>query len=688
MAHAQLRVAVDIGGTFTDLQVMDTGTGRVWDHKTPSTPEDPSIGLIEGLTGAVAKAWRAMGDIGVILHGSTIATNAVLERRLPKGALITTQGFEDVLAIGRHMRSDVYALLAEPRPVLIPEARRFGVAERVRANGTIETAMDEGAVRALGTQLRDQGIQTVAVVFLHAFRTPDHEIRAAQILGELGLTVATSHETSPEIREYERASTTVLNALLKPVMSDYLARVEGRLQTAGIAAPLFLVQSNGGVATPDEAARLPVRLILSGPSGGAMAVAGRAAAHGLGNVVGVDMGGTSTDVSVVIDGRIEETQAGVIDGLPVRLPMIEIRTIGAGGGSLARLGGGLRVGPESAGARPGPACYGRGGTEPTVTDANLALGRIDPAAFLGGEMALDAAAARDAIGRLAADLGSDTDSTAAGILHIADAAMAGAVRLSLFEKGADPQDFTLMAFGGAGGLHACQIAEELDMSRVLFPAMASTLSARGILGSDLRHDLLIARLMLADSAALPDLTRIVGDLRADGTARLTRDGIPADEQRVEIAADARYRGQAYEITTPWELEGDHVDAAAMDRLCAAFHRLHQARYAHSAQDDAIEIVAVRARALGLTGSTPDAAEADTPAATTDTPAIPQTSTRAGWTPEGWAEIPCRPRDSIGKAPLSGPLIIEEAYSALWIGPGWAVRALGQGDLLAVNEAAK
>lgn len=675
---AALRVAVDIGGTFTDVQVYDPTTGRIWDHKTPSTPADPSIGLIDGLRGAAAAGGVAAERIGMILHGSTIATNAVLERRLPKGALVTTKGFEDVLAIGRHMRSDVYALKAEPRTVLIPPDRRFGVAERVRADGSIETPLDRDAVADIGRQLIDEGVETAAVLFLHGFRTPDHELQAAEILEAAGLTVATSFETSPEIREYERASTTVLNALLKPVMSAYLQRVEGRLRDAGLSAPLYLVQSNGGIATPEEAARLPVRLILSGPSGGAMAAAELARTHGLANVVGVDMGGTSTDVSVVRDGRIEETQAGEIDGLPVRLPMVEIRTIGAGGGSIARVsqGQGLRVGPESAGAAPGPACYGRGGTAPTTTDANLALGRIDPGGFLGGAMRLDRAAAVDAVGRVADALGQETDETANGIVRIANVAMASAVRLSLFEKGADPQDFTLAAFGGAGGLHACAIADELDIRQVLFPAMASTLSARGILGSGLRHDLVVARLMLAETAALPDLVEIVQTLRTEAVRRLDRDGVAPERRRIEIAADARYRGQAYEITTPWTL--DAVDAPALERLTNAFHALHRQRYAHSAPGEPVEIVTVRARALGLF---------DAVAATAAPPATSSTASETGraWVGDGWAEVPRRRRETIAD-PVAGPLIVEEAYASLWIAPGWTVRSDGA-DLIAVREGA-
>lgn len=669
MTH--LRAAVDIGGTFTDIQMLDKATGQIWDHKAPSTPYDPAVGLIDGLQGAVAKRGLGVDAIGMILHGSTIATNAVLERKLPKGGLITTKGFTDVLAIGRHMRTDIYALKAEPRTVLIPEAHRLGVTERIRADGSIEVGLDRDAVRRAGEALAADGVTTVAVMFLHSYQNPAHEIEAATILSGIpGLTVATSYETSPEMREFERASTTVLNALLKPVVSQYLERVEAALSGAGITAPLYLVQSNGGVATPSEAARLPVRLLLSGPSGGAMAVRGIAARHGLENAVGMDMGGTSTDICVLQNGRVEETAGGEVAGLPVRLPMIEIHTIGAGGGSIARsISGALRVGPESAGAAPGPACYLRGGTEPTVTDANLRLGLIDPSGFLGGGMALGAAEAAGAISSVAGLLSLDPTELASGVVAVANAAMADAVRLSLFRKGADPAAFTLMAFGGAGGLHACAVAENLNMDRVLFPAMASTLSARGILETDIRHDLTEARLMIADSAAAAVIGDILLRLATRGQALLDADGIEAPRREIHFAADMRYRGQAWEITTEWP-------AASPDTLSdvvGRFHSLHQQRYAHSSPSEPVEIVAIRARVIGLLDHVETSGEIES--------AVAQGSTRKLYHRGSWRDIPTLPRAALGDA-MSGPLIVEEAYSSLWIHEGWTARALHGGDILA------
>ena len=696
MAERTIRVAVDIGGTFTDIQVLDLATGRLADFKAPSTPKDPSIGLIRGITGAAARHGFALDQVGMILHGSTIATNAVLERKLPKGALLTTAGFEDVLEIGRHMRHNVYALKAEKRTVLIPRDRRVGVAERIRADGSVEVPLDPAEVTGIGRRLADQGVEAVAVSFLHGFRNPTNEQAAAEaLLAIAGLSVAISSETSPEVREFERTSTTVLNALLTPVISLYLGRVEAELARAGIAAPLYLVQSNGGLASPAETARLPARLLLSGPSGGAMAMTDLARRHGLADMVGIDMGGTSSDVSVVRGGRVEETAMGEIDGLPVRLPMVEIRTIGAGGGSLARVEGrGLRVGPESAGAVPGPASYGRGGVEPTVTDANLALGLIDADAFLGGEMALSVEAAEAALDRIAGPLGLDRETAAAGVLTVANAAMAGAVRLSLFEKGANPADFALVAFGGAGGLHACAIAEELEIG----PGDLSVrrLDALGARDPDLGSAprLSHSELMLAGPGAAARLTSIVGDLRARATALLHADDVAAGDRAIEIAADMRYRGQAFELTTPWTTvsadgppppsprpspqrgEGAQtsikVKEAAIAALIAAFHALHLERYAHAAEDDPVEIVTVRARALGRMSR--DLVLEAPPAM-----AAPGEMRRI-WR-DGWQKVPARRREAIA-GPVAGPALVVEDYSVLWIAPGWVLRPATSGDLIA------
>lgn len=669
---APIRVAVDIGGTFTDLQLLDEASGACWAFKTPTTPADPSKGLLEGLKGAAETFGFSLGDIGLVLHGTTIATNAVLERKLAKGALLTTHGFRDVLEIGRHLRKDIYGLKAEPRSLLIPRQHRHDVSERIRADGTVETALDEDRVRALARQMAADGIEAVAVCYLHAYRSFTHEQRTLEILREEapGLRVSLSHRVSPEMREFERTSTTVLNALLMPVVGAYLERIERRLADAGVNATLYLVQSNGGVTTPATAAEQPARLLLSGPSGGAMAMRQLAALTGEANLVGLDMGGTSTDIAVVRDGQTTVVTEGTIDGLPVRLPMIEIRTIGAGGGSIGYQdsGGGLRVGPESAGAEPGPACYGRGGERPAVTDANAVRGMFDPDFFLGGAMALHLDKAAAAVGTLASGLGIDTPRAAAGMVQVANAAMASAARLSLFEKGADPRDFVLVPFGGAAGLHAVGVAEELDMWRVLFPTDPGTLSARGILFADIAHDLAETRLLPTDAAALPVLREMAERLRAEGDAVLARDGVPPERRRLDLSADMRYRGQGYEMLVPWEGE---LDPAGLARAVSAFHALHLERYAHQDLQETPEIVTLRLVARGVL------AKADVGAGAEYT-----VGEAKGQRDVDGIATPIYARKAVGNTPLSGPMIIEEPYTTLWLPAGWRVRHIGAGNLLA------
>lgn len=669
---APIRVAVDIGGTFTDLQLLDEATGACWAFKTPTTPGDPSKGLLEGLKGAAETFGFALGDIGLVLHGTTIATNAVLERKLARGALLTTHGFRDVLEIGRHLRKDIYGLKAEPRSLLIPRQHRHDVSERIRTDGSVETPLDEDQVRSLARQLAADGIEAVAVCYLHAYRNFTHEQRTLEILQEEapGLRVSLSHRVSPEMREFERTSTTVLNALLMPVVGAYLERIERRLADAGVNATLYLVQSNGGVTTPATAAEQPARLLLSGPSGGAMAMRQLAALTGEPNLVGLDMGGTSTDIAVVRDGQTTVVTEGTIDGLPVRLPMIEIRTIGAGGGSIGYqdTGGGLRVGPESAGAEPGPACYGRGGERPAVTDANAVRGMFDPDFFLGGAMALHLDKAAAAVGTLASGLGIDTPRAAAGMVQVANAAMASAARLSLFEKGADPRDFVLVPFGGAAGLHAIGVAEELDMWRVLFPSDPGTLSARGILFADIAHDLAETRLLPAEANALPVLRQMAERLRAEGDAVLARDGVPPEQRRLDLSADMRYRGQGYEMLVPWDGE---LDPAGLAKAVAAFHALHLERYAHQDLAETPEIVTLRLIARGVLAK----AEVETGADYTVGEAKGQRDV------DGIA-TPIYAREAVGDTPLSGPMIIEEPYTTLWLPGGWTIRHIGAGNLLA------
>ena len=586
---APVRIAVDIGGTFTDLQIFDARTGAISSLKTPTTPEDPSIGLMTGIKAAAARDGFALDDIGYLLHGTTIATNAVLERKLPRGALVTTARFEDVVEIGRHYRRDIYALNPQVPPTLIPRDRRIGIAERIRADGSIEVPLTPAALQGLAARLDGLDVASVAVCLLNSYVNPEHESRIAEHLAKArpALKVSCSSALNAEIREYERTSTTVLNALLVPVIAGYLDKLARRMRAERCTPRLLLVQSNGGVCGTETAAVEPVRLLLSGPSGGSAACALLGQVLGEANIVGIDMGGTSFDVSVVRDGRVNLVAQGEIDRMPVRLPMVEIRTIGAGGGSIAKVrpGGRLTVGPESAGSRPGPACYGNGGTEPTVTDANIALGRLDGESFLGGGMRLDGAAARIAIDEhVARPLGLTLEAGAEGLLAVTNANLGAAIRLSLFEKGLDPRDFVMIAFGGAAGLHAVAVADELGIARVVFPESASTLSAYGILHSNLAHDLVRSQVLPAGRESLPTFAAMAEDLLADAQARLDADAVPAADRQIELAADMRYKGQAFELTVP--ATGTQLDETALDGLIAGFHDIHRQRFDRRDVDNA------------------------------------------------------------------------------------------------------
>ncbi|MGK7866439.1 hydantoinase/oxoprolinase family protein [Falsiroseomonas sp. E2-1-a20] len=676
-----VRIAVDIGGTFTDLQILDARHGQIRAWKTPTTPQDPSEGLLLGVREAATRFGFALADVGLLLHGTTIATNAVLERRLARGVLLTTAGFEDVLEITRHVRRDIYGLAPDPFPCLIPRDRRLGVAERLRADGSVETPLALGDLPARLAALQPEA---VAVCLLHAYANPMHEraLRDAILAAHPGLPVSISSDISPEIREYERSSTTVLNALLVPVVRDYLRRLAARLGQDGFAPRIFLVQSNGGVFSLETAAEQPARLLLSGPSGGALAASRIAQELARPNLVAVDMGGTSYDVSVVQQGRVSLVTQGEVDGLPVRLPMVEMRTIGAGGGSIATVeaGGRLTVGPRSAGARPGPVAYGRGGTEPTVTDANLALGRLDADFFLGGTMTLDMPAAHAALARLGATLGLGEEATAEGIMALTNASLAAAVRLSLFEKGLHPRDFALLSFGGAGGLHATEVAEEMGMTEVIFPRDPGTLSAYGILFSDLVQDLARSRLFTLGADALPGLGALIEELRAEADARLARDGVAAADRALHVAADMRYHGQAFELLVPW---GDvtQPDAESLAGLAARFHATHRQRFSYASEAEAVEIVTLRVTA---TGRLPR-----------PRPAVPQPvdrpsvkGTRRIFAHGGWHQAVVWDREALRPDDiLEGPAIIEEAFATHYLARGWTARPGAAGAIIATKDAA-
>jgi N-methylhydantoinase A len=677
----RLRVTADIGGTFTDFHVLEEASGRQLAFKTATTPADPSEGLMNGLAGAAAAHGFALSQVATLIHGTTIATNAVLERKLPPGALITTAGFRDVLEIGRHVRREVYAARAEERRLLVPRARRFEVGGRIAADGAEREPLDEAQARDLAQRVAESGAEAVAVCLLHAYANPTHERRLGVLLGEALAheCISLSHQVSPEIKEFERTSTTVLNALLMPVVRGYLQRLGERMRAANFHPVLYLVQSNGGVTSPETAAQQPVRLLLSGPSGGSLAVETLGSALGERDLIGIDMGGTSFDVCVVHDRRARRVTEGEVDGCPVRLPMVEIRTIGAGGGSIASAGpeGRLRVGPRSAGADPGPVCYGRGGREPTVTDANVVLGRIDPAFFLGGAMALDGAAAAAAISeRVAAPLALDPVAAAEGILRVAVSHMAAAIRLSLFEKGLDPKDFALVSFGGAGGLHAVDVARALGARRVVFPRDPGTLSAWGMLFCDVVHDVARSRLRRLLPEALPELQALQGELLEEGRRRLDADGIDAAQRRFALWMDLRYVGQASEIAVP--VASPSLDTESLGRAVARFHALHEAAYAHANPGDVPELVTLRVTATGrlpMPGEPPPGGTAT---------ARPVAKGRRRVHLDGaWSQVPVYAREPlVTGSRITGPAVVEEPYAGILLPAGWTLGVARHGDLLA------
>ncbi|MBI4506905.1 MAG: hydantoinase/oxoprolinase family protein [Chloroflexi bacterium] len=596
-------IGVDVGGTFTDLVAAEAATGQTLHLKVPTTPHDPSEGFLNALDELRAQAPEALaGERVLLLHGTTLATNAILEGKLARTGLLTTAGFRDVLEIGRHLRRELYDLFIDKPPPLVPRPLRLEVVERIGPDGAAETPLDEASVAAAVATLAEGGVQAVAVVLLNSYRNPAHELRVRDLVraAQAGWYVCASADLSPEVREYERSSTTVLNAALMPRVDGYLTALERQLAARAPAVHLFIMQSSGGAATADTARARPVSLALSGPVAGVGACLHLAALTGMPNLIGFDVGGTSADIAIVESGRARVTTEMAIAEYPIRLPMVQVNSIGAGGGSIAWVdqGGALRVGPQSAGADPGPACYGRGGTEPTLTDAHVILGRLDPTYFLGGRYRLDVGRARQAIAeRVAQPLGLDLVAAAAGIVRVADANMERAIKVSLSERGNDPRDFALVAFGGAGGLHAASLARHLEIPRVLVPPHPGTLSAFGLLVGDVRHDFASSELLRAANPAAPErLSAVYAALEAQARAALATDGFAADESAVVRTCDLRYVGQAYEVNVP--CPDGPIDAAALAELLARFHREHERLYAHSSPDEPCELVTYRATAVG------------------------------------------------------------------------------------------
>ena len=573
-----IRVGVDTGGTFTDFVILGPSGIRV--HKVLSTPRDPAQAIVRGLQeGGVFR-----GGFEVI-HGSTVATNALLERKGARLAFLTTAGFEDLLEIGRQTRRELYNIMVEERTPLIERRLCFGVRERTLADGRVEKPVDLGQVEEIIRKLKREGVESVAVCFLHSYANPANEEQVCNRLGELGFPFSASHRVLREYREYERASTTAINAYVAPIMERYL----GSLEEALSPNPVRIMQSNGGFVTARSARENPVCTILSGPAGGVVGAKEVAAAAGFPRIISFDMGGTSTDVSLCA-GDISLSTESTINDLPLRLPMIDIHTVGSGGGSIAArdAGGALRVGPQSAGAEPGPVCYGKG-EEVTVTDANLLLGRLDPERFLGGTMPLFPDRSHRALQRFASRLKLDPYALAEGIIRVADATMERAVRVISVERGFDTRDFALLSFGGAGGMHACSLAQKLRIPTVIVPKNAGVLSALGMLLSDTVKDYSLSVLRAGDEISASEFNRLFQPLLREASRDLSREGFAKSQMKLLRLLDVRYIGQSYELTVPFSsgFRGD-------------FHRLHLRRYGYADEGRLVEVVNLRVKALGVT----------------------------------------------------------------------------------------
>ena len=658
-------VGVDVGGTFTDVALsLD---GDLVTAKVPST-DDQSEGVVAGIEKACEAAGVAPETLSEFSHAMTVSVNALLENDGARTALVTTEGFRDVLAIGRQTRPSLYDLDAEKPTPLVPRRRRFEVAERATPEG-IERPVDDDAIESLAADLRETDAESVAVCLLHAYATPENERRVAEGLRErLDVPVSASHEVLPEFREYERTSTTAVDAYVRPAIDGYVGRLTDRARDLGLPRPQIM-QANGGVTDADTVRRNAVTTVLSGPAAGVVGASATAAGDGpeRDGLITFDMGGTSSDVSLVRDGAVERTTDSVIADRPIRTPMVDVETVGAGGGSIAWVdaGGALRIGPRSAGADPGPACYGKGGTEPTVTDADLVLGYVGADTDLGGGLSLDAAAAREALADLADEAGMDGPVEAAlGVHRVANADMTRAIRSVTVERGYDPRAFGIVAFGGAGPMHAVAIADGLDVERVVVPHASGVLSAYGLLAADETRD------------AVRTHQRPLGEVDADAvdaryeelTDRLSGEVSDADAARVEYAADLRYAGQSFELTVDVEPPFDRT--AVAERFAAA----HESAYGYRAEEP-IELVNCRA-----TATVPRSA----PAVEVDAPddAAPRT-TREAVFPSGAHETAVYDRERFpGGDPVEGPVVVEGDESTVVVPPGWSVRRRGDGALIA------
>ncbi|MGB0750410.1 MAG: hydantoinase/oxoprolinase family protein [Gammaproteobacteria bacterium] len=667
-----VRVGVDVGGTFTDVVLLNESDGSLAFHKTPSTPADPAIAIVQGVTEILARERIPASAVLFLGHGTTVATNMIIERRGARTALITTRGFRDVLEIGRQTRPHLYDYSQRRPPPLARRSLRFEVNERLASDGCVDQPLDSDELADIVRQLQAANVEAVAVCLLHAYRNAAHEIEVEQAIVEAlpDIYVCRSSEVLAEFREFERTSTTVMNAFVGPRVAHYMGRLDEQSSSQGIAANWLTIQSNGGLMSSAAVRRWPVRTCLSGPAAGVVAAALISNQTGENSLIAFDVGGTSTDVSLVLDGKPVSTSERLVAGYPVRTPSVDVQVIGAGGGSIARLdaGGSLKVGPESAGAFPGPVAYGNGATEPTLTDASIVLGRLNPTALLAGAMPVDAVAARKAIeNEVARGLNISVDVAALGIVDIAVANIARAIQSVTSARGLDPRSLALLAYGGAGPVLAVSVAREVQCPRVVIPVAPGTLCANGILQGDMAADFVKTVAVVVADVEWGNVRRAMDDLSRQGDQWLAQEGVEANKRIVELVIEARYDGQSFEV--PVDLDATDLTA---DDFVSAFHAAYKDVFGYALNSRTVMAINVRARAIGMTSK-------------------PQmlVSASNGHSPEshrpvfisqdkGWEDTTVIQRDSLNCGDtVSGPAVIEELTSTVY---------LGLDDKLIVDEA--
>ena len=659
-----VRIAIDTGGTFTDLVLSDPDTGRLVFHKVPSTPADPSRALVDGVKGLVARAGVANAQILFLIHGTTVATNTILQRRGAHTAFITTEGFRDVLHIQRQDRPHLYNMRVRRTPALVPRSLRYELPERILHDGSEALPVNTNRLDELVESLRAEGIEAVGVGLLHSHINPEHERYVGKLLRQAlpDTTVCLSSDLSREEGEYERFSTCAMNAYVQPVMTNYLKRVNDALSEASVEAPLYVMKSNGGVTSAEHAADHCVHTFLSGPAGGVVAGVEIGRRLDRPNLITADMGGTSFDVAMIHERNIAFAKNAELDGLALKAPMMDIHTIGAGGGSIAWIdsGGALRVGPQSAGATPGPACYRTGGVEPTVTDANLVLGRLSTDSLLGGAITLDPAAARRMIEeKIAARLNCPVEEAAEGIIRVINASMTAAIRKLTVERGYDPRRFTLVPFGGAGPLHGVELARELGVSDVVVPLAPGVASAEGLVFSNLRSDRIQTHVELLDRLVETEFERILEDLTGQTIGDLST-SIVGQEPVISRRVGLRYSGQGYDI--PIDLPGGPVDLTSLE---SAFHVEHERQYGFARRDQQVQLVNI-----WVSAELPISNDPRSPSERIEAKRPAPRTTRPVYLSGTWHDTAVYDRSSLRPGQrIEGPAIIEQLDSTTLIWPG-------------------